>query len=419
MSTHEPIAIVGMGCRLPGAATHRQLWQLLGDQVDAAGARVDHTSDFDAEYFGITEREAAVLDPQHQVLLTTTRDALRDAGLSAESVAGRDIGVYMGQSTGEHWDNLRTSTAVDMYSIAGAAARSMASGRVSHAWDLRGPCATVDAACSSGALAVHLACQSLRTGECDTAVAGGVSLVLGTDHTVGYSAAGILSTAGRCRFADEDADGFVRGDGAGVVVLKRLDQARTDGDTVHAVILGSAQASKGRTAKIIAPSVAGSLQVINRACANAGIDPARIGYVEAHGNAAPAGDTIELRAIGTAIGARRPSGQPCLVGSVKTNIGHPEAAGGLAGLIKAALVVRHRDIPASLHCSRPTLSVDWTGLGIAPVRDHRAWPYPGSAVAGVNTYGLSGTFVHIVVGEPGSATGAGGQSVGQLEHLPA
>lgn len=398
MRTHEPIAIVGMGCRLPGATTHRQLWQLLGDQGDATGSRVDAASDFDADYFGITEREAAVLDPQHQVLLTTTRDAMRDAGL--ESVAGQDIGVFMGQSTGEHWDNLRASTTVDMYSIAGAAARSMASGRVSHAWDLRGPCATVDAACSSGALAVHLACQSLRTGECDIAVAGGVSLVLGTDHTVGYAAAGILSSSGRCRFADEDADGFVRGDGAGVIVLKRLDQARSDGDSIHAVILGSAQASKGRTAKaIIAPSVAGYLQVINRACANAGITPDRIGYVEAHGNAAPAGDTIELRAIGTAVGARRPPGQPCLVGSIKANIGHPEAAGGVAGLIKAALVVRHRDIPASPHCPRPTSSVDWTGLGIAPVRDRRAWPYPGTAIAGVNTYGLSGTFVHIVVGE--------------------
>jgi acyl transferase domain-containing protein len=232
-------------------------------------------------------------------------------------------------------------------------------------------------------------------------VAGGVSLVLGTDHTIGYSAAGMLSTTGRCRFADEDADGFVRSDGAGVVVLKRLAQARTDGDTIHAVILGSAQASKGRTAKaIIAPSVAGYLQVINRACANAGITPARIGYIEAHGNAAPAGDTIELQAIGAAVGAHRPPGHPCLVGSVKTNIGHPEAAGGVAGLIKAALVLRHRSIPASLHCPQPTASVDWTGLGVAPVRDHRAWPYPGAAIAGVNTYGLSGIFVHIVVGEP-------------------
>jgi 3-oxoacyl-[acyl-carrier-protein] synthase II len=401
MSTHEPIAIVGMGCRFPGAATYRQLWQLLGDRVDAVGSAVDHVSDFDADLFGITEREAAVLDPQHQILLTTTRDAMHDAGLTAESIAGQDIGVFMGQSTGEHWDTLRTSAAVDMYAIAGAAARSMASGRISNAWDLRGPCATVDAACSSGTLAVHLACQSLRTGECDTAVAGGVSLVLGTDHTIGYSAAGLLSTTGRCRFADEDADGFVRSDGAGVVVLKRLAQARTDGDTIHAVILGSAQASKGRTAKaIVAPSVTGYLQVINRACANAGITPAQIGYVEAHGNAAPAGDTIELQAIGAAVGTHRPPEQPCLVGSVKTNIGHPEAAGGVAGLIKAALMMRHRSIPASLHCPQPTSSVDWTGLGVAPVRDPRAWPYPGAAIAGVNTYGLSGIFVHIVVGEP-------------------
>lgn len=197
------------------------------------------------------------------------------------------------------------------------------------------------------------------------------------------------------------------------MVLKRLGQALSDGDTVHAVILGSTQASKGRTAKaIIAPSVDGYLQVINRACANAGVAPEHLGYVEAHGNAAPIGDTIELQAIGAAIGARRPPGHPCRVGSIKSNIGHPEAAGGLAGLMKAAMVVRHhRGVPASLHCPQPTSSVDWTGLGIQPVPDHRAWPHPGPAIAGVNTYGLSGTFVHLVISEPpatGWSTRAGG-----------
>lgn len=430
MSPHEPIAIVGIGCRFPGARTPDQLWDLLDRRVDAVvpaapgdrfdagrlyaptprvpgrlvsldGGFVDPADGFDAERFGVTEREAAVLDPQHQVLLTTAWDALRDAGHPAESLAGRQVGVFVGQSTGEHWDMLRGKGTPDMYTIAGAAARSMASGRLSHAWDLRGPCATVDAACSSGTLAVHLACQSLRTGECDTALAGGVSLVLGTDHTLGYSAAGMLSPTGRCRFGDEHADGFVRSDGAGVFVLKRLERAVADGDTVHAVILGSAQASKGRTAKsIIAPSVEGYLQVISRACVNAGVLPERIGYVEAHGNAAPAGDRIELQAIGTAIGIRRPADEPCLVGSVKSNIGHPEAAGGIAGLLKAALVLRHRRLPAGLHCDRPTSSVDWTGLGIAPVDHPMDWPYEGAAIAGVNTYGLSGIFVHIVVGEP-------------------
>ncbi|WP_410620352.1 polyketide synthase [Amycolatopsis sp. cmx-8-4] len=418
---NEPIAIVGMGCRFPGAAGPDALWELLDTRGDAVvgaapAARFDAaelydpvprrrgrlvslaggflgSEEFDPRFFGVSEREAAVLDPQHRVLLTTTRDALADAGL--DGIEGREIGVFMGQSTGEHWDG-RQGTA-DMYAIAGAAARSMASGRISYAWDLRGPCATVDAACSSGTLAVHLACQSLRTGECDTAVAGGVSLVLGTDHTLGYSAAGMLSPTGRCRFGDEDADGFVRSDGAGVVVLKRLGQALADGDRVHALILGSAQASKGRTAKaIIAPSIEGYLQVITRACAQAGIAPAELGYVEAHGNAAPAGDVIELRAISEAIGAGRPPGQPCLVGSVKSNIGHPEAAGGLAGLIKTAMVVRERRIPATLHCPRPTSAVDWAGLALAS--SPAEWPHPGRALAGVSTYGLSGTFVHLVVG---------------------
>lgn len=335
------------------------------------------------------EREASALDPQHRVLLATAWDALRDAGHTAESLAGRDIGVFTGQSTGEHWDNRRGD--VDMYAIAGAAARSMASGRISHAWDLRGPCATVDAACSSGTLAVHLACQSLRTGECDTALASGVSLVLGTEHADGYAAAKMLSPTGRCHFADD----------AAVLVLKRLDQALSDGDRVHGVILGSAQASKGRTAKaVIAPSIEGYLQVITRACAVAGISPARLGYVEAHGNAAPAGDRIELRAIGEAIGVHRPVGEPCLVGSVKSSIGHPEAAGGLAGLIKAALVLRHRRLPAGPRPVDPTSAVDWAGLGIALVREHTDWSSGGEVFVGVNTYGLSGTFVHVVLGEP-------------------
>lgn len=427
MRTSEPVAIVGMGCRFPGASSPDELWRLLLDGRDAVtptgpADRVDTSAlldrrprqpgrlvstaggflaeqFFDAARHHVTEREAAALDPQHKVLLATAADALTDAGLTEGTVAGQEVGVFMGQSTGEHWD--AHEGPADMYALAGAAARSMASGRISYALDLRGPCATVDAACSSGTLAVHLACQSLRTGECDTVLAGGVSLVGGVDHTLGYSAAGLLSPSGRCRFGSEDADGFVRSDGAAVFVLKRLGQAVLDGDRVHAVILGSAQASKGRTAKaVIAPSVEGYLQVIGRAAANAGVTPDRIGYVEAHGNAAPAGDAVELQAIGTAIGAHRPVGQPCLVGSVKTNLGHAEAAGGLAGLVKTALALRHRTLPASLHAGPPTSAVDWAGLRIAPVTERMPWPRPGPAIAGVNTYGLSGIFVHLLLGEP-------------------
>ncbi|MDO3645852.1 polyketide synthase [Nocardia mangyaensis] len=401
MNVSEPIAIVGMGCRFPGAFDPRQLWHLLctGQDALAVGRSPDCTTDFVPGDFHLTDRESAEIDPQHKALLLTARDALRDAGLDENQVAGQGIGIFMGQSTAEHWDTRASEYPVDMYAIAGSAARSMASGRIGYAWDLRGPCATVDAACSSGTLAVHLACQALRTGECDTALAGGVSLVLGTDHTVGYAAAGMLSPTGRCRFGSEDADGFVRSDGAGVLVLKPLTCARRDGDRIHAVIHGSAQASKGRTAKaVIAPSLEGYLQVIERACATAGLAPEQLGYIEAHGNAAPAGDHLELQAIGTAIGSLRPPGQPCLVGSIKSNLGHPEAAGGLAGLIKAALTLKHRHIPATLHCEHPTSAVDWPGLGIAAVRTGIDWPYPGPAYAGVNTYGLSGTFVHLVLG---------------------
>ncbi|WP_433662334.1 polyketide synthase [Nocardia sp. CA-128927] len=401
MSLSEPIAIVGMGCRFPGATDHRQLWELLCASADAlaGGEAPDCTADFVPGDFHLTDRENAELDPQHKALLLTARDALRDAGLDNNQIAGQDIGIFMGQSTAEHWDTRPLDRPVDMYAIAGAAARSMASGRIGYAWDLRGPCATVDAACSSGTLAVHLACQALRTGECDTALAGGVSLVLGTDHTDGYAAAGMLSRTGRCRFGSEEADGFVRSDGAAVLVLKTLTHARRDGDQIHALIHGSAQASKGRTAKaVIAPSVEGYLQVIERACATAGLTPDLLGYIEAHGNAAPSGDHLELQAIGTAIGRHRPATQPCLVGSIKSNIGHPEAAGGLAGLMKTALALQHRHIPATLHCDHPTSAVDWPGLGIAAVRTGTDWPYSGPPYAGVNTYGLSGTFVHLVLG---------------------
>jgi acyl transferase domain-containing protein len=405
----QPIAIVGMGCRFPGARTPDELWNLLVERRDAVSDhppadRPDITGPggyldaepFEPDLYALTEREAAALDPQHRVLLATAWDALRDAGHTGQSLAGRDFGVFTGQSTGEHWDNRRGDA--DMYAIAGAAARGMASGRISYAWDLRGPCATVDAACSSGTLAVHLAGQSLRTGECDTALAGGVSLVLGTDHTSGYAAAGMLSPSGRCHFADDAADGFVRSDGAGVLVLKLLDRALADGDRVHGVILGSAQASKGRTAKaVVAPSIEGYRQVITRACADAGITPARLGYVEAHGNAAAAGDRIELRAIGEVIGAHRPPNRPCLVGSVKSNIGHPEAAGGLAGLIKAVLVLRHRRLPAGPRVVEPTSAVDWSGVEL--VREHDDRPFDDQAFVGITTYGLSGTFVHLVLGE--------------------
>lgn len=381
-------------CRFPSAATSAELWKPLCDEVDAVESGI--AVDFEPGEFAVTARENATLDPQHRALLVCARDALLDAGTDPNSLAGEDIGVFMGQSTGEHWDSLPGPA--DMYAIATAAARSMASGRISYAWDLRGPCTTVDAACSSGTLAVHLACQSLRTGECDTALAGGVSLVLGTDHTNGCAAAGMLSPTGRCRFAHDEADGFVRSDGAGVLVLKRLSSVRPD-ETVHALILGSAQASKGRTAKaIIAPSIEGYLQVIGRATAVAGIEPARIAYVEAHGNAAPAGDLIELQAIGAAVGTHLPPGHP-VPGGLDEQQHRPPRGRGRPGQVDEGSTGRAPPQgAASLHSDQPTAQVDWAGLNIAPVTGVTDWPDAGPAVAGVSAYGLSGVFVHILVG---------------------
>jgi acyl transferase domain-containing protein len=367
MAARAPLAIIGIGCRFPGADTPEQLWDLIeepeGALVPAPRARpvvldsglVEGVRRFDARRCDV---DPEPVDPEpvgqrHDVLLATAGDALRAAGHTEESVAGRSVGVFLGQRDDTRGDarTFRTTTAAD----------DTVAGRISAAWGLRGPRTTVDAACSSGVLAVHLACESLRAGECDTALAGGV----GADDT-------------------------------GVLVLTRLDRAVADGHTVHAVILGTARTSAARSTR---SSAEGYLQVIGRACVNAGVLPEKIGYVEAHGSGAPAGDRVELQAIGTAIGIRRPAAEPCLVGSVTSDIG-AEAAGGIAGLIKAALVLRHRRLPACARHARSTSSVDWAGLGIAPVDHTMDWPYQGAAIAGVNTRGLSGTFVHIVVGEP-------------------
>ena len=430
-SGNQPIAIIGIGCRFPGADGPEELWDLLcagrdaitevpssrfdidayydpqpavpGKIVTRWGGFLDRIDEFDAEFFGISPREAMRMDPQQRLLLETTWAALEDAGLTAEQLAGSATGVYVGQISGNYWERAIKSGILDIHTNAGAAARSITSGRLSFAFDLRGPSLTVDTACSSSLLAVHLACQSLRSGECTLAIAAGVNLVLSPEDSITFSQANMLSPTGRCKFGDASADGFVRSDGVGVVVLKPLDAAIADGDRIWAVILGSAALNEGQSSGyLMRPSEEGQEETLRLAYRAAGVDPAQVSYVEAHGTGTPAGDPVELRSLAAVLGRGRPADRPLLVGSLKTNIGHTEAAAGIAGLIKAALCLNKKAIPKSLHWTTPTPEVDWSRLPLRIVEDLRPFPTPEPgqpALAGVSSFGISGTNVHVVLSD--------------------
>ena len=355
---HEPVAIVGIGCRFPGGAdTAEAFWRLVRDGVDAItdipedrpelralydprpgtpgriscrqGGFLSRLELFDPAFFGISPREASVVDPQQRLLLETTWEALEDAGIVPAALAGRSVGVFVGMWTNEYEDRMfAASPNVDLYVTTGGG-RYAASGRLSYNFDLRGPSLTLDTACSSSLVAVHLACQSLRAGECEMAVVGASNLLLTPQISVGYSRSRMLSPDGRCRFGDARASGYVRSEGVGVVVLQPLSRALAEGNRIHAVVCGSAVNNDGRSSGLlVAPGVEAQKAMLRRAYEDAGIDPASVGYVEAHGTGTGVGDPVELEALGAVLGAGRPVDQPCPVGSIKTNIGHAEAASG-------------------------------------------------------------------------------------------
>jgi acyl transferase domain-containing protein/NADPH:quinone reductase-like Zn-dependent oxidoreductase/NAD(P)-dependent dehydrogenase (short-subunit alcohol dehydrogenase family)/acyl carrier protein len=424
----EPIAIVGIGCRLPGGADSPDaLWRLLCDEFDAIGpippsrfdavalyderaatpgkimsrwgGFLDGIEDLDAAFFGIAPREAERLDPQQRLLLETSWEALEDAGMPRERVAGSNAGTYVGMWINEFEARMFADPAdIDFYMTTGSG-RYAASGRLAYFLDLRGPSVTVDTACSSSLVAVHLACQSLWTGECDFALAGGANVILEPTITIAYSQSRMMAPDGRCKFGDAAADGYVRSDGAAVVVLKRLALAQADGDHIYAVIRGSAVTNDGRSSGFLAtPGQDGQEDMLRRAYAHAGVDPRSVQYIEAHGTGTAAGDPVELGALGSIVGAGRPADQPCLVGSIKTNVGHTEGAAGVAGLIKVALALDHREIPASLHMNQPNPDVAWTELGLEVCATRRAWR-TGDAPArgGVSAFGITGTNAHVVL----------------------
>ncbi len=422
----------GIGCRYPGGADSPQaLWRLLCDGVDAISPippdRFDADSlydprpsapgkiaahfggflrepldQFDAAFFGISPREAMAIDPQQRLLLEIAWEALEDAGLPRERLAGVRGGVYVGMWSNEYEDRMYADIRdIDLYVTTGGG-RYSASGRLSYIFDLQGPSLTLDTACSSSLVAVHLACQSLRDGESTIALAGGVNLILQPHISIGYSRSRMLSPDGRCKFGDARANGYVRSEGAGMVVLKTLSQALADGDRIYSLVLGSAVNNDGHSSGLlVAPSGQGQEAMLREAYRQAGIVPGRVHYVEAHGTGTGVGDPTELGALGHVLSEGRPEDDRCVIGSIKTNIGHTEAASGVAGLIKAALCLQQRCIPPSLHFQTPNPNIPWDALRISIPTTVQPWPDDsGPAYAGVNSFGITGTNAHLVLQSP-------------------
>ena len=431
-----PIAVVGMACRLPGGIdSPGKLWDALlrgddlvteiprdrwdldelydpeagvaGRSVSKWGAFLDDVTGFDPDFFGINEREATAMDPQHRVLLETAWEAVEHAGRTPSSMAGTATGVFIGMSHDDYAMVTSDAGAFDQaYAFTGNPF-SMASGRISHALGLHGPALTMDTACSSSMVAVHQACRSLQDGESDMALAGGVMLMLDQRLYASASGQGMLSATGRCHAFDIEADGFVRAEGCGVVVLKRLDDAQRDGDRVLAVIRGTASNQDGRTENILTPSEDAQVAVFRAALANAGVDPATIGMVEAHGTGTPVGDTIEYTSVSTVYGH---AGR-CALTSVKSNFGHAESAAGVLGLMKAVLSVHHGVVPQNLHFNRLPNHLATIETGLFVPRENTPWPVDQTVSprrAGVSSYGMSGTNVHVVLEQ--APEGAAGTS---------
>lgn len=430
----ELIAIVGMSCKFPSAPDPDALWNLLcsgqdaltagfddrrlgpngGDQDEwtlrlktLRGGFLDGIDLFDPSAFNISAREAHLIDPQQRLLLQAAWEALEDAGQDMRRLASRAVGVFAGVWGSDYQARLfRHYPDVDI-SMAAGGGRYAASGRISYAFGFEGPSLTIDTACSSGLVAVHSACQALRDGECEMALAGGVNLLLDPAITVAYLKAGALSPDGRCKFGDATADGYVRSEGVGVVVLKPLRRAQADGDAIHAIIRSSAVSHTGQTGgSLLAPGESSQLHLINQALIRAGVTADDLDYIEAHGTGTRIGDRVELAALGAML--RNGTGgrdRPCLIGSIKSNIGHTESAAGLAGLIKAVLCLKHGHAPPNLHFETPNPEVSWDEqlfqipTALTPIGDRR-----GPSLAAVNSFGITGTLAHVILEAPSRAS---------------
>ncbi len=423
------VAIIGMSCRFPGADDLGAFWRLLSEGIDAIGdippdrwnidalydpdpgvpgkistrygGFLTDIADFDADFFGISDREAISVDPQHRLLLEGAREALDDAGLTNEALFGSRTGVFVGISSFDY-ASLRGQggdvAQLDAYHAAGVS-HSAAAGRLAYYLGLQGPAIAIDTACSSSLAAIHLACQNLRLRDCDAALAGGVNLILSPELHVTLTKARMLAPDGRCKAFAAGADGFVRSEGCGILVLKLLDDALRDGDRIHAVIRGSACNQDGRSSGLSAPNGPAQTAVVRAAWKAAGVRPEQIDYVEAHGTGTALGDPIEAGALAAAF-ADTPRSHLPWIGSVKSNLGHMEAAAGVGGVIKTVLALKHERLPASLHCKMLSPEIDWTACGLKVIAEATPWARKVTPrFAGVSSFGFSGTNVHIVIEE--------------------
>lgn len=430
----EDIAIIGIGCRFPsGVNDAESFWKLLAEGRDAVsevptdrwnveryydaepglagksiakrGGFLDQIDQFDPQFFGISPREAPYIDPQQRLLLETAWEAIEDAGQVLDLEKGTDIGVFMGVSHNDYQNIQGGGTdrkGISAHSPTGSA-HSIAANRISYCFNLSGPSLSMDTACSSALTAVHLACESLRAGRCKMAMAGGVTVIITPDGFIGFSQAGMLSPDGKCKAFAAEANGFVRGEGAGIVLLKPLSQAIADGDPIQGVILGSALNQDGHTNGISLPSTEAQTQLVRDACADAGIAPADVDFVEAHGTGTAVGDPIEAIALANALCGERETALP--IGSVKTNLGHLETAAGVVGLIKGMLVLKHGEIPPSLHFENPSPHIDMPGLKLrVPTKLEKFSGSTGRRIAGVNSFGFGGANAHVILAEPPVST---------------
>ena len=403
----EAIAIIGDSCRFPQADTPEAFWELLRNgkdtvttqpkdrtQINTPGSFINDVAAFDAPFFGIATREAQALDPQHRLLLEVTWEALERSGIAPSSLAGSKTGVFIGISSNDYFQ-LQSANLANAYTATGNA-HSIAANRISYFLNLNGPSLAVDTACSSSLVAVHLACQSLQQQECDLAIVGGVNLILTEVIHQGLAAGNMLAEDGRCKTFAGSADGYGRGEGCGVVILKRVKDLGKD--CALAVIQGSAINQDGRSNGLTAPNARSQQAVIQQALVNANASPDQLGYIEAHGTGTPLGDPIEVSALQTVLSTAKRQ-QPCLVGSVKTNIGHLEAAAGIAGLIKATQVLQHQEIPRHLHLEElnPHLQLDPNLIEIPTAK--RSWS-PDQPLIGVSSFGFGGTNAHVILAPP-------------------